>query len=111
MSEHFADRMIEYFALNANNVAIDPLLYFLRASVNLNPLLENIVVARMNAVALAAPGPLEMTANTLWKKLIQNLPFRSRTGQLGAMYNAYFNLLGEQGLLEYAPTPPGIHQG
>ena len=111
MSEHFADRMIEYFALNANNVAIDPLLYFLRASVNLNPLLENIVVARMNAVALAAPGPLEMTANTLWKKLIQNLPFRSRTGQLGAMYNAYFNLLGEQGLLEYAPTPPGTHQG
>ena len=107
MSDHFADRMIEYFALNANSVSIDPIMYFLRASVRLNPILETMVVTRLNHLATIAPGPLEMTAKTLWTKLIQKLPFQTRTTKIGKLYDAFFNLLGEQELLDYAPTPPG----
>ena len=107
MSEHFADRLIEYFALNANTIAIDPIMYFLRASVRLNPLLQNMVVARLNTLAAIAPGPLELTANTIWTKLLKTLPFRSRNTPMGKLYDAYFNLLGEQELLNYSPTPPG----
>ena len=107
MSEHFADRLVEYFALNANNVAIDPIMYFLRASVRLNPILETLVVTRLNHLANTAPGPLELTAEALWKKFIKGLPFQSRTMKIGKLYDAFFNLLGEQDLLDYAPTPPG----
>ena len=107
MSEHFADRLIEYFALNANSVSIDPIMYFLRASVRLNPMLEKMVVTRLNMLAATAPGPLELTAKSLWNKLIKTLPFRSRTTPMGKLYDTYFNLLGEQELLEYSPTPPG----
>ena len=107
MSEHFADRMIEYFALNANNISIDPIMYFLRASIRLNPILESMAVTRLNHLAATSPGPLEMTANSLWHKLIKTLPFKSRTNSLGKLYDAFFNLLGEQDLLAYSPTPPG----
>ena len=108
MSEHFADRLIEYFALNANSTSIDPIMYFLRASVRLNPLLEKMVVTRLNMLAATAPGPLELTANAIWNKLLKNLPFRSRNTPMGKLYDAYFNLLGEQELLSYSPTPPGM---
>ena len=107
MSEHFADRMIEYFALNANSISIDPIMYFLRASVRLNPIIETLIVTRLNHLLTIAPGPLEMTAKTFWFKFLKGLPFKSRTNHIGKIYDAYFNLLGEQELLDYSPTPPG----
>ena len=109
LSEHYADRLLEYFALNANNLAIDPIMLLLRAAVRVNPnsMIKTMAVARLNSAAIISSGPLELLAKDFWSRIMSTMPFASKGSPFGEMLHAFFSTIISADLLNYALTPPG----
>ena len=102
-------KLKEYFALNANSIAIDPVLLYLRAAASLQQEAVPKIVNEMNEAAMAK-GPFEITAKDIWK-LVRQTTSKIKTDSsdqaINTMIDQFIKTMGKNGLLNYVPTPPG----
>ena len=110
MESHFAMRTKEYLVLNANTVAIDPLLTLYRATIRsgspgrLNG--EGFQAAKLSDLAKHSP-PMEIQVKQYWKELIAPLPVSPKMQEAEDMLQEFMLGIAKTSMLDYIPTPPG----
>ena len=99
---------MEYCALHANHMAMDPIMHFLHAATITRPYVKPIVEKLLENLARKSHGPFELTAGTLWRRLsgIQGLK-PVEEGEIFKLMQSFMEMMMDIDLLSYTPTPPG----